>query len=356
MRPVAPDPAQYAVLAERAGFADRSVCGRLRIAGSDALDLLNRLTTNDLSALPEGTARSTVLTNGDARVLDHLRLAAADGAIWCIASPGRAEAVAEWIDLYTFGEDIAVTDVSSATAQFAVAGPLAGEALAAAGFPVPALDGVALLGPLPKGEGDGRDSRLRGNDEGGRGEGDARGEDERGGAVVIASPFGAHAAYDVLLPLADAESARAALRAVAEEADAAAFDAYRVAQGVPAYGAEFGAFNNPLEARLLGSINDEKGCYTGQEVIARLQTYRKVQRLLMSFAGTAPAAPGDALVDAEGSPAGAVTSACEVGGRVFGLALIAAKRATAGATLRLPDGGEVTLSEPAWWAVEDSNL
>ena len=326
------NPAQYAILAERAGFADRSACGRLRIAGSDALDLLNRLTTNDLSSLPEGTARSTVLTNGDARVIDHLRLAAADGAIWCIASPGRAEAVAEWIDLYTFGEDIAVTDVSPATAQFAVAGPLAADALAAAGFPVPALDGVALLGPLPKGEGG------------------ARGEDERGGAVVIASLFGAHAAYDVLLPLADAESARAALRAVAEEADAAAFDAYRVAQGVPAYGAEFGAFNNPLEARLLGSINDEKGCYTGQEVIARLQTYRKVQRSLMAFAATVPAAPGDALVDEDGSPAGAVTSACEVGGRVFGLALVAAKRATAGAALRLPDGGEVTLSEPAYAA------
>lgn len=349
MPPIAADPAQYAALAERAAFADRSACGRLRIVGADALDLLNRLTTNDLSSLPDGAARSTVLTNGDARVIDHLRLAAADGAIWCVASPGRAEAVAEWIDLYTFGEDVTVTDVSSETAQFAVAGPLAADALAAAGFPVPSLDSVELLGPhpspLPKGEGVGQGPRRNGR--GGASETGGRSDNAD---VVVASAFGAHIAYDVLLPLADADSAIAALRDAMEEADAAAFDAYHIAQGVPAYGAEFGAFNNPLEARLLGSISDEKGCYTGQEVIARLQTYRKVQRLLMAFAATAPAESCDALADADGSPAGAVTSVCDVGGRVFGLALIAAKHAVAGATLRLANGGEITLSEPAYAA------
>ena len=412
MPPIAADPAQCAALAERAAFADRSACGRLRITGADALDLLNRLTTNDLSSLPDGTARSTVLTNGDARVIDHLRLAAADGAIWCIASPGRAEAVAKWIDLYTFGEDVVVEDVSSATAQLAVAGPLAADALSAAGFTVPSLDSVAIWGaPLThpsdslslweragvraasgEGETGGRsgegetggesetrgrsvESEARGTGEedgqrmrGRSGEGEMRGE---GAGVVVASPFGAYAAYDVLLPLADVETAKAALRAAVDEADAAAFDAYRIAQGVPAYGAEFGAFNNPLEARLLGSISDEKGCYTGQEVIARLQTYRKVQRLLMAFTATpladsdvpladhgspladhgSPLADhGDPLADADGSPAGAVTSVCDVGGRMFGLALVAAKHAVAGVTLRLPSGGEVTLAEPAYAA------
>ncbi len=401
MPPIAADPAQCAALAERAAFADRSACGRLRITGADALDLLNRLTTNDLSSLPDGTARSTVLTNGDARVIDHLRLAAADGAIWCIASPGRAEAVAEWIDLYTFGEDVVVEDVSSATAQLAVAGPLAADALSAAGFTVPSLDSVAIWSaplahpsdslslweragvptpspsgrgpgfrlPLPLGEGRG-EGRARGGRVGRVGRASrARGDGPAG--IVVASPFGAYAAYDVLLPLADAEYAKAALRAAVDEADAAAFDAYRIEQGVPAYGAEFGAFNNPLEARLLGSISDEKGCYTGQEVIARLQTYRKVQRLLMAFTATpladsdvpladhgspladhgSPLADhGDPLADADGSPAGAVTSACDVGGRVFGLALVAAKHAVAGATLRLPSGGAVTLAGPAYAA------
>ena len=309
------DAASLAALAERAGFADRSDCGRLRITGADALDLLNRLTTNKLETLPDGAARSTVLTNGDARVLDHLRLAAVDGVTWCLTSPGRTGDVADWIDLYTFGEEITVDDESGETAQFTVVGALAADALAAAGFPVPQLDCVLA----------------------------------QDGVAVVASPFGAHAAYDIVLPLADAERVRTALSAAAQEVGAGTFDAYRIAQGVPAYGSEFGAFNNPLEARLLGSISDDKGCYTGQEVIARLQTYRKVQRLLMSFTSDAPAAPGDTLESEDGSPAGAVTSACGTGnGRTLGLALVAAKHAVAGASLRLAGGGAVTLSEPAY--------
>ena len=309
------DSAAFAALTERAGFTDRGDCGRLRITGADALDLLNRLTTNKLETLPDGEARSTVLTNGDARVLDHLRLAAVDDGMWCITSPGRAEEVVDWTDLYTFGEEITVADESSATAQFTVVGPLASEALASAGFPVPLLDGVLA----------------------------------QDGVVVVASPFGTYAAYDVLVPLADAESAREALRGAAEAVNAETFDAYRIAEGVPAYGSEFGAFNNPLEARLLGSISDDKGCYTGQEVIARLQTYRKVQKLLMSFTSGAPAVPGDALEAEDGSPAGAVTSAFDASdGRTVGLALVAGKHAVTGASLRLAGGGAVALSEPAY--------
>ena len=308
------DAAAFAALMERAGFADRSDCGRLRITGADALDLLNRLTTNNLETLPPGTACSTVLTNGDARVLDHLRLAAVDGGMWCLTSPGRAEDVANWIDLYTFGEEITVVDESGETMQFTVVGPLAADALATAGFPIPLLDGVLA----------------------------------QDGVVVVASPFGAHPAYDLLLPLAEAERSKAALLAAAQEVDAGAFEAYRIAQGVPAYGSEFGAFNNPLEARLLGSISDDKGCYTGQEVIARLQTYRKVQRLLMSFTSDAPAVPGDALETEDGSQAGVVTSACTVDNEAMGLALVAAKHAFAGSSLRLTNDGTATLSEPAY--------
>ncbi len=306
------DTAALATLTERAGFTDRSDCGRLWITGADALDLLNRLTTNNLEALPDGTVRSTVLTNGDARVLDHLRLAAVDGGMWCLTSPRRAEDVVDWIDLYTFGEEITVVDESAGTAHFTVAGPLAADALTSASFPVPSLDTVFA----------------------------------HDGGVVVASPFGAFPAYDVLLPLAEAERAREALRAAANEVGAKTFEAYRIAQGVPAYGSEFGAFNNPLEARLLGSISDDKGCYTGQEVIARLQTYRKVQRLLMSFTSDAPAVPGDALETEDGSPAGAVTSAFDAGdGHTLGLALVAAKHA--GSSLHLAGGGAVALSDPA---------
>ncbi len=309
------DPAQLAALKERAAFADRSDAGRLRATGADVLDLLNRLTTNKLDDLSPGCAASTVLTNGDARVIDHLRAAAVDGAVWLLTSSGQAGAVAEWIDLYTFGEDVAVADCAESTARFAVAGPDAPEALARVGLPVPVGDGAA----------------------------------EEGGAIVVASPFGACPVYDVVSPVERAASVREALLAAgAVEADAEAFEAHRILQGVPACGAEFGMFNNPLEARLLGSISDDKGCYTGQEVIARLQTYRKVQRRLMTFASTADAAPGDAIQDENGAPAGVVTSAfLRLPRGAAGLALVASRFAAAGTRLSVA-GGEAVLADPPY--------
>ena len=319
------DAVQLDALFRTAGFVDRSDCGRLWITGADALDLLNRLTTNQLETLPEGTACSTVLTNGNARVIDHLRLAAVDSGIWCITSPGRAEAVAEWIDLYTFGEDIAVEDRSAGTVQLTVAGPLAAEALTEAGHLLPGVDEVATTT-----------------------------------GILIGLPFGQHSAYDLLLHTwaistrerqqEYLEMHKDTLRLVAQEVSAATFEAYRIGQGVPAYGAEFGEFNNPLEARLLGSISEDKGCYTGQEVIARLQTYRKIQRRLMSFSADAVVGAGAALQTDDGSSAGIVTSAYETSdGRSLGLALVASKHAIAGAALGVTTaGGAVTLAEPAY--------
>ena len=52
-----------------------------------------------------------------------------------------------------------------------------------------------------------------------------------------------------------------------------AWELYRVANGMPAFGAEFGLFNNPLEARLAGAISEDKGCYTGQEVVVHLSAH-----------------------------------------------------------------------------------
>ena len=61
------------------------------------------------------------------------------------------------------------------------------------------------------------------------------------------------------------------------------WEALRIKAGVPVYGREMGESYNPLEAGLIGAIDFEKGCYIGQEVIARLDTYDKVQKILVSL-------------------------------------------------------------------------
>ena len=89
-----------------------------------------------------------------------------------------------------------------------------------------------------------------------------------------------------------------------------ALELARIGQGVPAFGSELSETYNPLEAGLQHMVNYTKGCYIGQEVIARLTTYDKVQKRLVRLVW-----PSDAEVDAggklmvDGRQAGVVTSA-----------------------------------------------
>ena len=62
--------------------------------------------------------------------------------------------------------------------------------------------------------------------------------------------------------------------------DADSYEAFRIAAGVPAHGPELGEEVNPLEAGLWDAVSFTKGCYVGQEVVARLNTYEKVKRYL----------------------------------------------------------------------------
>ena len=319
--------AEYRALVDGAGLADRSDVGRLRITGADALDLLNRLTTNKLDELPEGHARLTVLTNGDARVIDVLELAAVDGALLCLTSTGRADAVIDWIDTYTFGEDISVADRTAETTQLSLAGPGAAGVLAAAGVGgAPALDRVAQV-------------TIAG-----------------AGVVLWRTMTGGAEGFEVIVERAGGAAVRAALAAAgATLVSAGAWEAFRIANGAPAYGAEFGEATNPLESRLRGAISEDKGCYTGQEVVARLLTYGKVQRRLMSVALSGPAEDGPVAVGsdllADGARAGTLTSLADIPGvgRV-GLALIARKRAAVGSAFDVSGapGVTATISEPAY--------
>ena len=84
----------------------------------------------------------------------------------------------------------------------------------------------------------------------------------------------------------------------------------RIEAGIPAPGHELTEQWNPLEAELRSAISFTKGCYTGQEVVARLNTYKKVQRTLrgLRLAGDEIPPPGSRLL-AAGAEAGLVTSA-----------------------------------------------
>ena len=119
---------------------------------------------------------------------------------------------------------------------------------------------------------------------------------------------------------------------------ATAMDAARVNFGVPEFGPELGEPYNPLEAGLIGSVDFAKGCYIGQEVIARLDTHQQVQKYLVSliFDAYTTVSPGDELLQG-GKQVGTVTSVAPepLDGVLKGLGYVKAAAATLGANLEV---------------------
>ena len=117
---------------------------------------------------------------------------------------------------------------------------------------------------------------------------------------------------------------------------ATAMDGVRVNFGMPEFGPELGEPYNPLEAGLIGSVDFTKGCYIGQEVIARLDSYKKVQKYLVSlrFAADAPVSSGDVLQQ-DGQNVGTITSVAPAPseGVLKGLGYVKAAVAAPGARL-----------------------
>ena len=245
---------EYRAAREGAALLDRSASGRLRITGADGLDLLNRLSTNKLIDLTAGEGTSTVLTTNKGRIIDLLPVVNLGDELLVITNPQAVQQVIDWIDLYTFGEDIQVTDVTDETALIHLAGPEAGPLLGpeAASLPLHHATEVSIDGAAAQ--------------------------------VVRIDALGIPG-FDLLVSLehgVEVWEALVGMGAVPAGEDAA--EIVRVEQGVPRYGRELGEEFNPLEAGLLPSISFDKGCYIGQEVVVRLNTYDKVQKRLMGIA------------------------------------------------------------------------
>lgn len=272
---------EYQAARNSVALADRSHFGRLKISGKDALDLLNRLSSNKIMDLPVGGGTSTVLTTNKGRIIDLLLVINMDDYLLVITSPQTTEKVIEWIDLYTFSEDITIEDVTETTTLLSLTGPLAGKLL---GDGVSALD-LYAVGQVPV-----QEMHL---------------------PVIRTDTYGT-VSYDILTPTSHAEKAwRAFTRTGAVPVGEEALEMLRVEQGVPRYSREMGEAFNPLEVGLDSSISYTKGCYIGQEVVLRLNTYKKVQKHLVGivFEEGNPILPAN--LEVGGSYAGFLTSVVE---------------------------------------------
>ena len=305
--------AEYRALTQGVGLVDHSFQGRIRAYGKDALDLLNRLSTNKLETLPQGTGAATILTTNKGRVIDLLLVEAMADHLLMLTSPQQRQRILEWVDFYTFSEDAHLEDVTDEEVMVSVVGPQAPQVVhALSGTDAASLDRFHWVS-----------TQVAGIQ-----------------MPLLRTDLAGVPQYNLLAPASQAEAFWQAVLEAGEihnitPVGSSALEALRVEQGIPSYGAELSEELNPLEARLLGFISFSKGCYIGQEVVTRLNTYQKVQRQLMGIALEEEAAVGD-NVEQEGQPVGAITSVAWLPGKGWrALAYIRHAQIKAGAQIRV---------------------
>ncbi|MFL5261206.1 MAG: YgfZ/GcvT domain-containing protein [Anaeromyxobacteraceae bacterium] len=284
--------------AARGGAAVGPVLARglLRLTGKDRLKFLHRVSTQKVDGLPPGAAVHAAFLGVKGHVVaDAIVVLRADEALLDV-EPAALEPLRTHLVRYVVMDQVKVEDVSAAFRVVPAFGP-AGKDLARGRAPA----AVAW-------------------------------EDARRGAPAL----------DVLLPVAEAQAFHDGLAAAgATPLSADDLEALRVLAGVARFGADLDGTRLPMEAALVASaVSFEKGCYLGQEVVARGTFRGQIQKGLVQVAlppGTAAGAP----LTAGGKEVGVVTSAVETPEGRVGLAYLRRAHWNEGERLALPAGEAV---------------
>ncbi len=301
-----------------------------RHVGPDALDLLHRLTTNSIIDIPDGSTRRTILTNEKGRIVDVFWvLKRSDEELLLVTDSTDPSSMRDWIDRFTIIEDAELIDASDFLTRRYVIGPNASDALSEA---FPELDFPDCSA------------------------GDLHGMDVVEGGVVLFLRTDAAGAESWLVMVGspaiseiNARFEKVGMEFTSNEL----FDHIRISNKVPIAGFDLTEDVNPLEAGLLDLIDFEKGCYIGQEVIARLDTYDKVQRSLVGFSQTDHVNDvkrieigDDILSDNDGRRIGWVTSVASEPrtNELIGLAYIRKTHARGGSVVTTSVGAKIHIS------------
>jgi folate-binding protein YgfZ len=295
--------AEYEALRRRAIVVNRSHRSRLRFGGTKAGDVLTGLLTSDVNALLPGQGQYAAALTAKGKVVADLRVLRLEGGFITDASPRARDGWLGIVRKYVNPRLATHIDESASMLALGVFG-------AQARYVVEQITGVghsalALLPPY---------SHVSVTSDGAT-------------TIVMRSPDLELEGYELFVP-ADrfSEVWDAAIHARATPAGLAAWEIARVEAGRPEYGIDMDDTTIAQEANLeqLGAISYTKGCYTGQEVVARVHFRGHVNRGLRGLraSGTTPPPTGASLFDATGKAVGEVRSSVaspRLGGVALGM-------------------------------------
>lgn len=280
---------------------DRSHWGRIRLTGADRVRFLHNQTTNNIEGLSAGEGCYTVFVTSTGRTIDLATAYALPESLLVVVSPGMAAQIYDWMDRYIFFSDqVTLTNESEQTFMFTVLGEGVDQLMQQLGaselighetFSHQTVHLAGLTEPV---------------------------------TVAVGSDL-AIAGYTFWGPKAQAQAVwQALLNAGAAQGDPNQWETLRIRQGRPMPQAELTDDDNPLEAGLWQGISFEKGCYIGQETIARLNTYRGVKKRLWGLSLEGEVTAGATVLHA-GEKIGKVTSVTQTSSGVLGLGYLRTK-------------------------------
>jgi folate-binding protein YgfZ len=305
---------EYRALREGCGLADCSWTGRLEILGADRHRFLNAYITCDVKGLSPGEGAYGFFTNPQGKILSDAVVLAHEDRLWVEIAPGQEEAIASHLRKYILADRVEVRGLEDML-PISLIGPRTAEALAGAELPPP---------------GDWRHARatVHGTEV-------ALQRTGRLGAEAYTLWVSASVAKLLVERLLEIPGVR--------PAGFEALEILRAEAGIPRCGRDFGPENFPQETGAEEAVSYTKGCYLGQEVVARIHYRGGVQKALRGLAfdaGAAPA-PGTPLL-LDGREVGSATTVVEsiALGHPIGLGILHRRAAEPGTRVEIQGGGQ----------------
>src|SRR5438552_7836431 len=259
------------LLAQGKAFVDLSYWRKVAVTGADALTWLNDLVSNDLSDLAPGRAKQALLLSPTGRIRAMFTVAVPASTILLIQDPSQPAPVEDILSRYVLSSDVQLEDRTGELALFA--------------FP-----GLASPPDVP--------------------------------GATFSAPSCLGAGLELVCAAADHDRLAATLGKSFRATGGEEMERWRVLAGRPLLGVDALEEELPVEAGLDDLVSYDKGCYLGQEAVAKVRNLGHPRRLVAALEASELVPPGDTVL-VDGSEAGQVTSVAQIGGRVLAMARLA---------------------------------
>jgi folate-binding protein YgfZ len=308
------DPIQPELQTIRESAAIATITDRafLRITGSDATRWLNGMVTNSIQSLQPGEGNYNFLLNAQGRIQGDCtiyREPASEPATFLLATDAsQIETITQTLDRFIIMDDVELTPAYTDESSLLLFGPESPAALIK--LSLPALEPLRL----------------------------ANASTEHGPIILLTPAKVSVPVFELRAPTAILASLRAALNL--QEASSQTLEDLRILEATPRFGTDIRDRDLPQETAQTHALHFAKGCYLGQEIVERIRSRGQVHRTFAQFelSGSLPTLP--ATLEANGKPAGELTSATNLGDRILALGYI--RREFLGANLTYPNGTAVT--------------